>query len=140
MVYLVLALLLYTATILLGSAAARNANVTLVTAAMNTISAVIPIALAIPLIARKSFSSQKFGMIMALLAGVTIALFVLAINKAYTQNKVGIVTPVVFGGAIFLSTILSYFIFRERLTVMEMVGLGCMGLGLAILIFARATH
>ncbi len=76
---------------------------------------------------------------MAALGGTLVGLFTLAANKSFTQNKVGIITPVIFGGAILLSTILSYFLFKEKLTLIEGVGLTLVLVGLAFVIYARAT-
>ena len=139
MVYLILALLFYTSAILLGTTAARNANTNLVSGIVNTISAIIPVAISIPLFTKRTFTSQKYGILMAVLGGITIAFFTMALNKSFTQNKVGIVTPIVFGGAIFLSTILSYFFFKEKSTLLEAIGLSLLGVGLILIIYARAT-
>ena len=75
---------------------------------------------------------------MAVLGGIVISLFVLALNKSFTQNKVGVVAPVVFGGAILISTVLSYFIFKEKIDGIETVGLVLVLAGLGFLIYARA--
>ena len=76
---------------------------------------------------------------MAALSGIVVSLFVLAINKSLTQNKVSIVAPVIYGETILITTILSYFIFKEKLTVLEGSGLFFVLAGFAIIIFARAT-
>jgi multidrug transporter EmrE-like cation transporter len=139
MIYHILALLLYTAAILLGAVASRAANTNLVGGITNVIGAIIPLIVAAPLLNAKSLQSQKFGVAMAALGGICIALFVMTLNKSFTENKVGIVTPIVFGGAIFLSTVISYFLFKEKLTALETTGLGVLGLGLIIVIYARST-
>jgi drug/metabolite transporter (DMT)-like permease len=63
----------------------------------------------------------------------------MALNKSFSLNKVGIVTPVVFGGAIFLSTILSYFIFKEKITGIQGLGLAFLAIGFILIIYAKAT-
>jgi hypothetical protein len=63
----------------------------------------------------------------------------MALNKSYALNKVAIVVPIVFGGAIFLSTILSGFIFKEKIGFLQGVGLGFLGIGLILIIYARAV-
>lgn len=138
MIFLVFALLLYTAAILIGASASRNANTNLVSGIINAIAAIIPLTAAIPVISRKTIVTHKYGILMAVLGGVMIAFFTMSLNKAFTENKVGVATPVVFGGAIFLSTILSYFFFKERLSMLELVGLVLLGLGLVVIIYARA--
>ncbi len=139
MVYLVLALLFYTAAILIGATASRNANTNLVSAIVNTISALVTISVLIPILSKKNFTGHKYGVLMAVLGGIVIGLFTMTLNKSFTQNKVGIVAPIVFGGAIFLSTVLSYFIFKEKITALEGIGLALLGIGFAIIIYARAT-
>ncbi len=138
MIYIFLALILYSVAILVGASASRNINTNLAAAITNLVSAVIPIAVVVPILAKKTFTNYKFGISMAFLDGVLIALFTMALTKAYSINKVGIVAPVVFGGAIFLSTILSYFVFKEKITVTEAAGLILVGIGLVIVTYARA--
>lgn len=139
MLYIFLALLLYTAAILFGAAAARSANTTVVTAVNNLVSAIIPIAIAVPLIASKSLHNQKHGLILAGISGVFVSLFVLMLNKSFLFNKVAVVIPVVFGGMIFLTAILSAFIFKEKIGLTQGIGLIVLGIGLSIVIYARAT-
>lgn len=138
MVYIILAMLLYAIGILFGTAASRHTNTNVAAAITNIVSAIIPIAVAAPLLSKK-IVNQKFGLAMAVATGVCVALFVLAINKAYALNKVGIVTPIVFGGAIFLSTLLSYFIFKEKVNTLQFIGLVILAIGFGIVIYARAT-
>jgi multidrug transporter EmrE-like cation transporter len=76
---------------------------------------------------------------MAAIGGVFIGLFVLALNKSFSENKIGIVTPIVYGGTILLSTVLSYFLFKEKVTALEGSGLLFVLIGLVIVTYARAT-
>lgn len=139
MIYIFLALIFYTAAILLGTAAARNLNTNLSAAITNAVSAIIPIIAVVPILSKKTFTEQKFGILMAFLAGMSIAVFAMALNKGYAFNKVGIVAPIVFGGALFLSTILSYFVFKEKVSQTQFFGLFVLAIGLGIVIYARAT-
>ena len=123
MIYILLAMLLYSIATLFAVAATRHANTNLASALINTMSALIPIAVVVPTLSKKAFANQKFGLIMAICSGLLVGLFVMSINKAFAVNKVGIVTPVVFGGAIFMTTILSYFIFKEKISQLQLLGL-----------------
>jgi len=49
------------------------------------------------MMSKKAIVDGKIGIFFAFLAGASIAFFVIAINKAYAINKVGIVAPMVFG-------------------------------------------
>jgi drug/metabolite transporter (DMT)-like permease len=139
MIYLVFACLLYTAAVLIGTTASRNANTNIVSAITNAVSVVVPILVAAPALSKKSISGHKYGLWMAALGGVVIGLFVLALNKSFSENKVGIVTPIVYGGTILLSTVLSYFIFKEKITMLEGFGLVFVLVGLALVAYARTT-
>lgn len=139
MIYIILALFLYTAVTLLGTTASRHANTNLVTVIQTLTSGIITLLIVGPSFDKKTIQTQKFGLLMAVLCGVAIGLFTLALVKSFSENKVGIVAPIVLGGSIFLSTILSYFIFKEKLTPLEVSGLSIMGIGLTLLIYTRAT-
>ncbi len=137
MIYIIAALLLYTATTLLGAYASRNADSNLITAIMNIMSAILPIAIIIPYVSKINVHDSKYGIIAAIFAGASIALFTLAINKSYSVNKVGIVAPIVFGGAIFLSTLISTVLFKEKVSTMQGFGLAFLGIGFVIVTYAR---
>jgi drug/metabolite transporter (DMT)-like permease len=139
MVYLILACLLYTAAVLIAATASRNANPVLAAAITNVVSIVVPIIAAIPIVSKKAISGHKYGLWMAALGGIVIGLFVLTLNKSLTINKVGIVTPVIYGGTIFLSTVISYLLFKEKVSLLEGVGLAVVLAGLTIIAYARVT-
>ncbi len=79
------------------------------------------------------------GIIYAVLGGLTVALFVMSLNKAFSVNKVAIVSPIVFGGAILLTTVASYFVFKEKVSLVQGIGLALLLVGLGLVIYARAT-
>ncbi len=139
MIWIVFAMLLYSVAIIFATAASRNTNTNIAAAIINAVSAAVPIAVSIPILSKKVFHDQRFGMLMAVATGVLIAFFVMSINKAYATNKVGVVAPAVFGGAIFISTILSYFIYKEKISLVQGFGLALLAAGFVIVIYARAT-
>lgn len=122
-----------------GALASRNANTNLVAGVINVVSALLPIALVVPILNAKTFADSKMGLIYAVIAGLLIALFTMALGKAYTENKVAIVSPLVFGGAIFLSTILGYFVLKEQVSRFQAFGLFLLAIGLGFIIYARWT-
>lgn len=139
MIYIFLASLLYTAAITVGTLASRSANTNLVAGVINAVSAIIPIALVIPILNAKTFADSKMGLIYAVIAGLLIALFTMALGKAVSENKVAIVSPIVFGGAIFLSAILGYVVFKEQVSRFQTIGLFFLAVGLGLVIYARWT-
>lgn len=139
MLYILIALIFYTAALMIGTVANRAINSTVVTAIINTLSAIIPIFLIAPHIDKRLFTDGKHGLIMAVLAGICIAIFSLAINKSFQVNKVALVSPIVFGGAIFLTAILGYIFFKEKLSILHISGLILMGVGLLTIIYSAVS-
>lgn len=141
MVYIFLALILYTIVIILGSLASRHLNTNLVAAITNIFSAIIPIAVIIPILNKKLLENPntKFGIIISVATGIAIALFTMSLTKSYSENKIAIVVPIVFGGAIFLSAILSYFFYKEKISGVQGIGLVLMAIALILITYARAT-
>ena len=60
MTYIIVALLLYTATIILGAYASRHADSNLVTAIMNTMSAILPLAIIVPYFSKINVQNSKY--------------------------------------------------------------------------------
>lgn len=139
MIYLFWATLLFTIATLLTAAASRRADSTLVALIMQPFTIIAPLLALAPAIAKKSITIGKPALIMTIAAGLCIGLFAMTINKSYTVNKVGIVTPVIYGGVILLSTIFSYFLFKESLKGFELVGLILVFVGISFIIYARAV-
>lgn len=139
MIYIFLALILYSIVIIVGTFASRMANTNLVTAIENLISAVLPIMMVIPILNGKTVQNQKIGIMAAVLVGILIAFFTIFLNKAYSLNKVAIVAPIVFGGSIFITAILSYFFLKEKISLFQGIGLAFLAIGLIFITYARLT-
>jgi transporter family protein len=137
MLYILLATLMYTVAIIVSAVASRTSNTSLVSAVINTVSAIIPVVVIVPLLSKQFIVSQKNGILLAIAAGVLIALFSMALNKAYSVVPVGIVVPLIFGGSIILSAILSVILLKEHISLVQAVGIATMTIGLAIIIYAR---
>lgn len=138
MIYLILAALLLTLLTVFAASASRNLNTNIATAIIHVVAIFMPLAVAMPAIAKKEFLNQKHGILMAVAAGISIGLYGLVVNKAFTVNKIGIVTPAVFGGAIVLTTLAGYFLFKEKLNTFEFIGLALVLAGFCLIVYARA--
>lgn len=138
MLYLLFALVFYTAALMLIAFASRITSSSLVTAIVNTVSIIIPISIVFFTQDKKLFDN-KLGIIIAVFGGVAIALYTLTFNKSLQLNKVALVAPIVFGGAIFLTAILSYFIFKEKLSPLHLTGLLTVGVGLLIIAYSAVS-
>lgn len=137
MLYIVIATLAYAAAIVVSTLASRAANTTLVTAVINTVSAIIPLIVVIPFLSKGGLSTQRSGVLLAIVAGVLIAVFAMALNKSYSAVPVGVVAPIVFGGAIVLSTAASYIWLHEKVSLVQFIGLMLVTIGIGAIIYAR---
>jgi uncharacterized membrane protein len=137
MFYIFVALVFYTLSILALTAASRKADASIVNTFSNIVTILIPLIVMLLKFKLTEILNDKNAILFAVLSGVCIALFGLAISKAYATNNVGIVAPIVFGGSIFLSTILSYFIFGEKVGNLQTVGLALIFLGLCVVVYTR---
>lgn len=140
MIYTLLACFFYSVIIITGSIASRNINTNVSTAIINTISAMLPIAFVLPILTAKSTQNSQKGILFSIITGVLVTLFTLSIAKAYSSQKVNVVAPIVFGGATFLSTTVSYIIFHEKISKVHMYGLLFLALGFGLVIYARWTN
>lgn len=136
MLYIFMAAIFYSAAVIFAAIASRTLNSNLVTAIVNTISAIIPIIIAGPFLGKIFQNNGRAGILSAIAAGTFIAIFALALNKSLQIEKIGIVTPIVFGGMIFLTSFLSLFFFKEKISPFQFSGLTLLGLGLLLIIYS----
>jgi len=139
MLYLILAIFLFTTLSLLSAAASRRTDSNLVTLIVNIFSVLAPLIILAPAITKRSLSIDKPSIIMTIVAGLAVGFFAMTVNRSFTFNKVGIVIPVVFGGTILLTSVLSYFIFKETLRGFELAGLTFVLIGISFIIYARSV-
>jgi multidrug transporter EmrE-like cation transporter len=137
MFYLFIALIFYTAALLFSTAASRNLNTNIAAAVTNALSVIVPLAVAIPLLSKKTLASHNFGLLMAVCAGLCIAVFAMALNKSLALNKVAVVVPIIYGGTIVLSSVLSLVLFKEKVSSLEAIGLAVLTGGFGLVIYAR---
>lgn len=137
--YIIAALFLYTAAILLGTFASRHAGAALVSLITNIVAVVAGIAFVAAEMTHSTAVNQRSGLIAAGLGGLAIGAFTVFLNKSFATSNVAIVSPVVFGGAIVLTAILGTIIFKERISPYQVVGLILVTMGLITIIYAKAT-
>lgn len=139
MLYIFLATIFYSASIIFITFASRILNTTLVAAIVNIVSAILPALVVIPVLNKVNIHDQKLALIAAIIGGILIALFGIALSKSYSLNKVAVVVPIVFGGSILISTILGSILFKEKVSLIQGLGLSLLGVALLIIIYARFT-
>jgi drug/metabolite transporter (DMT)-like permease len=139
MTFILLSLGFYSAAIMLLAAASRSANIVLVTAIANTLPFLLPSALVLANSESYSLAKQRNGILLALLGGLAITGYTLAVNKSYSIEKVAVVAPIVMGGAVVLTAILGLIIYKEKVTLLQGVGLVGISAGLLLVAYARAS-
>jgi drug/metabolite transporter (DMT)-like permease len=138
MIYIILSLVSYSAAILLGVYANRYADFRLVAAIVNGISLLLPLILIFSKWKQSTGTQNtQWGLIAAVCGGVVISAFTLFLGKAYELNNVAVVGPAVFGGAIVITSVLSMFLFKEKIVPLQAMGLFFVTLGLGLVVYAR---
>ena len=136
MPYIFLSLITYSVAMLIATYANRHANVSLVALIVNTISISAPLIL---LLAAREGSkvSSKNGILAAIAGGLLISVFTLLLGKSYELNNVAVVGPVVFGGSIVITSVASYFLFKEKIVPIQGLGLVFVVIGLGLVVYSR---
>lgn len=137
MLYIILASVLYSIAIMLGAFASRKADPTLVAGITNLVSAILPFLILIKNFRAATEEPSKIGLLSAALTGGLISIFVIFLNRAYATEKIAIITPMVFGGSILFSSILSFFIYREKIDALQLLGLCLILIGIALIIISK---
>ncbi len=135
MIYIALATLFYSAFIIVNTIAARVIDPVFAAAVVTAVSAVIPVVIALRMQTLTLTPLQ--GVWAAIAAGICIALYSIFLNRAFAAEKVGVVVPIIYGGSLVITTLLSLVIFRERIGTLQAVGLVVMTVGIGIVIYAR---
>lgn len=129
----------YSAALLCITLASRKIDSTIVTGLGNLIATVVALTLAIPFVNKNLIETQRGALVYAVLSGVFITIFSLAISRSLAVNKVAIVNPIVFGGSIFLTALVSAVVFKEKIGFVQGIGLLFMMIGLILVIYTKAT-
>ncbi len=139
MIYIIIATILYTIALIFITLSARHADTNLATAITNIVSTILPVIIIIPYLNKKLVSDGKVGLIYAILGGIAIALYTLALTKSFATNKIAIVSPIIYGGSIFLTAIISFILFKEKISLFQGIGLSLVGVGILFILYAIVT-
>lgn len=113
-------------------------NPHLVGVLINCVGAFVPLVLFVSSGMRLDGTNDFKGICWALAAGVGIAAFTLAMARIFSLGeKLGFVTPLVYGGSLVLVTIAGTLMFRERIVVLQLCGLLLVVTGIACIAFSR---
>ena len=139
MIYIILATLFYSAALLLSAPANRLMDTNTVVAITNILATIIPVGIVLPFLKISTLTQNKYGVLYSIAAGVCIAFFGLALAKSFSINRVGIITPIVFGGTILITSVIGTIIFKEKISLIQMYGLGFVFLGIILVAYAQLT-
>lgn len=135
MIYIALATVFYSVFILLNTIAARVIDPVFAAAVVTGVSAIIPVVIAVR--AQTLTLTPLQGVVAAVAAGICIALYSIFLNRAFAAEKVGVVVPIVYGGSLVITTVLSLVVFRERIGTLQAIGLVVMMIGIGIVTYSR---
>lgn len=124
--WILLAAVLYALFQVFVSRTAGKIDATLPGVIGNIVAVIVPLTIFIYLkfIKRAElFPTTTTGVVYSLLAGVAVALYGIALVKSFERADTALVIPVVFGGAIAVSTLISWVFFKEQVTLLQLVGI-----------------
>lgn len=125
-VLLILAVVLYAIFITFVSRAGGKIDDGLGGFIFNGIGALVPIAVFLAMKASHAkgmLPTTKNGVLYSVLAGVAIGLFTLVVMKIFQKGSLGYVMPIIYGGAILLSSIAGWLWFSASINTLQVVGL-----------------
>jgi uncharacterized membrane protein len=81
--------------------------------------------------------TSSLGIIYSILAGVSIGFFSIFLIKAFEKGGVSYVMPLVYGGAIAITAVVGWLIFREPINTLQGIGLVVVVAGIAMIVISR---
>lgn len=134
---IILAILSYTTAILAFGRGPLTADSNLVGTIINFIGMLVPLVLFV-LSSVSIKESKPTGLWWALAGGVAIGIFTLALTRIFASGQaVSFVTPLVYGGSVALSAIISFLFFGEKIPMLQAVGIGVIIIGIFVVVFSK---
>lgn len=138
--YIFLATIFYSAFQLFVSRTAGKIDATLPGVIGNTVAVLIPLGVFFYLqfIKRAELlTTTKSGVTFSILAGVAVAIYGIFLVKAFERAETAVVIPIVFGGSILLSTLISWIFFKETASTQSVIGTLLVVGGILLISFAK---
>jgi drug/metabolite transporter (DMT)-like permease len=140
MALIIIATLAYTGILIGLDQGARYLNSNLVGVIVNILGAIVPLVFFLASgVGLKNLGAQSGkGMAWAIFAGMSVGLFTFAITKLFSSNQeVSFVSPLVYGGAIVLVTLVGRFVLSEKVSLYEGIGVAAIALGIVCIVAAN---
>jgi drug/metabolite transporter (DMT)-like permease len=125
-VLLILAVIFYAIFIILVSRAAGKLDDSLGGFIFNGIGALVPLAIFAAMKfgeAKNMLPTTKNGVLLSVLAGVSVGIFTIIIMRIFQKGSLGYVMPVVYGGAVLLSSVAGWLWFNANINTLQVAGL-----------------
>lgn len=83
-------------------------------------------------------ATQQSGIVFSILAGIAIAAFSVVFVKIFAQGgDMSYVIPIIYGGAIILSTIAGIALYKESVSPLQLAGIGVIAAGVAMVVTSK---
>jgi uncharacterized membrane protein len=92
----------------------------------NGVGAVVPIVVFLAMKASHAkgmLPATKNGVLYSVLAGVAIGLFTLVVMRIFQKGSLGYVMPIIYGGAVVLSSLAGWFLFSATVNALQIAGI-----------------
>lgn len=125
-ILMALAVVCYTIFITFVSRAAGRVDDGLGGFIYNGLGAIVPLAIFAAMKighSKNILPTTKNGVVYSLIAGVAIGLFTLVMMRIFQKGSLGYVMPVVYGGAVLLSTVAGWLFFDGKINTLQVAGL-----------------
>lgn len=136
---IVAAIIAYAGSILAFGRGPAHLNANILGSIINLIGTLAPVGLFL-LVASQRYQasgSQSKGLLWAISGGLCIGVFTLAMTKLFASGEnVSFVTPLVYGAAVFLASTISILIFKEKVALAQLLGLGFIICGIILISYA----
>lgn len=138
-VLIIISVIAYTLSILAFSQGARYLNSNILGGIINFLGTLVPIGLFV------LYASQRYvvsghkilGYVWALVGGIGIGVFTIVMTKLYSSGQnVSFISPLVYGGAVFLASAVGVVIYKEKLLLPQLVGMISIVIGILLISFA----
>jgi uncharacterized membrane protein len=128
--------LFYAGFAVFANLAGDRVNSWLATTLYNAIGTVVPLVIYLASAAKGKTTSR--GILFASLAGVCIMLFSVLLARVFAKGgNLGFVIPVVYGGAILLSSLFGWLVLKNKVSNLQLGGLAFLLVGIALIVVAK---
>lgn len=138
-ILIVLATIFYTLYDAFASRASSGIDPNISSVIFNGLGAIVPLLIYSFVRLRKHpiVSTTKEGIVYSILAGVAIAIFSVLFVKIFQKGNLSYVVPLIYGGTIVLASIIGIVLFHDKVSTLQLAGLGVISVGVVMVVLAK---